>query len=90
MEWQILVFFVTIITLEFTLIYCLCSRRITVFDIIRPSDVNTSTERITENGGDIEIGQIELPIKEIPINPPNVVIIESPGNQINIGIKLNN
>lgn len=89
MEWQIIVFFVTIITLEFTLIYCLCTRRITVFDIIRPSDTSDSNERIRESQ-DIEVGQIELPIKEIPINPPNVVIIESPGNQINIGIKLNN
>ena len=89
MEWQIIVFFVTIITLEFTLIYCLCTRRITVFDIIRPSDTSDSNERIRESQ-DIEVGQFELPIKEIPINPPNVVIIESPGNQINIGIKLNN
>ena len=89
MEWQILVFFITIITLEFTLIYCLCSRRITVFDIVRPSDTSNSNER-TRESPDIEISQIELPIKEIPINPPNVFIIESPGNQINIGIKLNN
>ena len=89
MEWQILVFFVTIITLEFTLIYCLCSRRITVFDIVRPSDTSNSNER-TRESQDIEISQIELPIKEIPINPPNVFIIESPGNQINIGIKLTN
>ena len=89
MDWHILVFFVTIITLEFTLIYCLCTRRITIFDIVRPSDTSNSNERIRESP-DIEISQIELPIKEIPINPPNVVIIESPGNQINVGIKLTN
>ena len=89
MDWHILVFFVTIITLEFTLIYCLCSRRITIFDIVRPSDINNSSVGRTEDT-DIEISQVGVPIKEIPINPPNVVIIESPGNQINVGIKLTN
>ena len=88
MEWIIIFFFIAIITFEFTLIYYLCSGRLTIFDMIRPTDRNNSMTRSIENSEEIDI--IELPLKEIPINPPNVVIIESPDNQINIGIKLTN
>ena len=67
------------------ILFCLCTGRITIFTFVKPTNSNENVDIRLER--DNVINEVEIELQEIPINPPDVFIIQHPNNQIGIGIK---